>query len=220
LKHLVNIQITYLNKEDAKPGFKLIFTFSPNEFFDNEILEKTYIYQEEVGYSGDFVYDRAIGTPIKWKEEKDLTKEFEIKKQRNKNTNRTRLVRKAKPTESFFNFFSPPPPIEEDSDLDEDELDEIEEKLEIDYQIGEDLKEKIIPRAVDYFTGKALEFEALDDDEDDFEDLDDEDDEDGFDEDSDESEDEAPARRRGPPRRAPAAGSAGSNVNPEECKQQ
>lgn len=41
---------------------------------------------------------------------------------------------------------------------------------------------KIIPRAVDYFTGKALEFEALDDDEDDFEDLDDEDDEDGFDE--------------------------------------
>lgn len=84
LKHLINIQITYLNKEDAKPGFKLIFTFSPNEFFDNEILEKTYIYQEEVGYSGDFVYDRAIGTPIKWKEEKDLTKEFEIKKQRNK----------------------------------------------------------------------------------------------------------------------------------------
>ena len=48
------------------------------------MLEKTYVYREEVGYLGDFVYDRAIGTEIKWKDEKDLTKEFEIKKQRNK----------------------------------------------------------------------------------------------------------------------------------------
>lgn len=90
LKHLLDIQISYLGKEgdekEAKPGFKLTFAFSPNEFFEDEILEKTYVYQEEVGYSGDFVYDRAIGTEIKWKEEKDLTKEFEIKKQRNKST--------------------------------------------------------------------------------------------------------------------------------------
>lgn len=41
---------------------------------------------------------------------------------------------------------------------------------------------QIIPRAVDYFTGKALEYESYDDD-DDFEDLDDDedDDEDRFD---------------------------------------
>ena len=43
------------------------------------MLDKTYLYQEEVGYAGDFVSDRAIGTDIKWKEDKDLTKEFEIK---------------------------------------------------------------------------------------------------------------------------------------------
>jgi len=60
LKHLLNIEIEYLGKEEAKPGFKLIFTFSPNDYFENDVLEKTYIYQEEVGYSGDFVYDRAI----------------------------------------------------------------------------------------------------------------------------------------------------------------
>lgn len=86
LKHLTDIRIEYLpsDKPDSKPGFKLLFTFSPNEYFDNEVLEKTYVYQEEVGYSGDFVYDRAIGTEIKWKDDKDLTKEFEIKKQRNK----------------------------------------------------------------------------------------------------------------------------------------
>lgn len=88
LKHLTDISIEYLTAEasEGKPGFKLIFTFSPNEYFENEKLEKTYVYQEEVGYTGDFVYDKAIGTEIKWKAEKDLTKEFEIKKQRNKST--------------------------------------------------------------------------------------------------------------------------------------
>jgi Nucleosome assembly protein (NAP) len=52
-------------------------------------------------------------------------------------------VRKARPTESFFNFFTPPPPIDDDAEIDEDDLEEIEEKLEMDYQIGEDLKEKV-----------------------------------------------------------------------------
>ena len=62
-------------------------------------------------------------------------------------TNRTRLIRKARPTDSFFNFFSRPVPPPEDAfengELDEEELEEIEEKLEIDYQIGEDIKEKV-----------------------------------------------------------------------------
>jgi nucleosome assembly protein 1-like 1 len=55
------------------------------------------------------------------------------------------LVRKARPTESFFNFFSPPtPPTEETADdIDDEDLEELEEKLEMDYQIGEDLKEKV-----------------------------------------------------------------------------
>ncbi len=161
------MRIEYLPSSEPKPGFKLIFQFSSNEYFDNDVLEKTYVYREEVGYSGDFVYDRAIGTDIKWKDEKDLTKEFEIKKQRNKSachffkisigllmldlldTNRTRLVRKAHPTESFFNFFSPPVAPSEEAieagEIGEDELDDLEEKLEIDYQIGEDIKEKVHP---------------------------------------------------------------------------
>ena len=91
LKSLVDVRLEYLtegenksSKTQGKPGFKILFEFSKNAYFDNEILEKTYLYQEEVGYSGDFVYDRALGTKIKWKEDKDLTKEFEIKKQRNK----------------------------------------------------------------------------------------------------------------------------------------
>ncbi|EDR06222.1 nucleosome assembly protein [Laccaria bicolor S238N-H82] len=225
LKHLVDVQLAYLDDKAGKPGFKILFIFSANDFFENDVLEKTYLYQEEVGYSGDFVYDRAIGSEIRWKEDKDLTKEFEIKKQRNKNTNRTRLVRKAKPTESFFNFFTPPiPPSEEaieNGDFEDEELEEIEEKLEVDYQIGEDIKEKIIPRAIDFFTGKALEYEGLDDDDDDaFEDLDDDDDEGQFDEDDSESDNDVPVRRRGPPKGRGGAPANASNVNPEECKQQ
>lgn len=53
----------------------------------------------------------------------------------------------------------------------------LDERLELDYQIGEDLKDRIIPRAIDFFTGKALQYEDMDGlDDDDFED-DDEDDE-------------------------------------------
>lgn len=226
LECLSDIRLEYLDGDQL--GFKLIFTFSPNAYFDNDLLEKTYLYQEEVGYSGDFVYDRSIGTEIKWKDDKDLTKEFEIKKQRNKNTNRTRLVRKAKPTESFFNFFNPPQyPSEEaikSGEFDGDELEDIEEKLEMDYQIGEDLKEKVITHAVDYFTGKALEYDMLDEDDEDeeYEDIDEEDEEGEFEDDS-EPDDEPPSiRRRSQPKShggAPGKG-ANTNVNPEECKTQ
>ena len=92
------------------------------------------------------------------------------------------------PTESFFNFFSPPEvPTDEDDD---DAASDIEERLELDYQLGEDIKEKLIPRAVDWFTGEALQFEELDDDmeEGDFEDEDDEEDDDLSDDHDDEDE--------------------------------
>jgi nucleosome assembly protein 1-like 1 len=59
--------------------------------------------------------------------------------------------------------------------------------------LGEDIKEKLIPRAIDWFTGEALQFEELDEDleEGDFEDEDDEEeDEDDEDHDEDESDDD------------------------------
>ena len=93
-----------------------------------------------------------------------LTKEVEVKKQRNKSgssctfskllvindsiqdTNRTRLVRKARPVESFFNFFNPPvpPPAEIDEDeADEEELAELDNRLALDYQVGDDFKDRV-----------------------------------------------------------------------------
>jgi nucleosome assembly protein 1-like 1 len=92
------------------------------------------------------------------------------------------------PTESFFNFFSPPAPPSDEDDEEAEIGSDIEDRLELDYQLGEDIKEKLIPRAIDWFTGEALAFEELDEDdlEEDFDD--DEDDEDDLSEDHDEEE--------------------------------
>jgi len=214
LKHLVDISVTY---PDDKPGFTLIFEFGPGAkaFFEQTTLTKTYYYQEEIGYEGDFVYDHAVGSDIKWKEGKDLTVKIETKKQRNKNTNQTRIVKKVVPTDSFFTFFKPPTPTE-----DEDENDDIDERLELDYQIGEDLKERVVPRAVDFFTGKALRFENDDDEFDTDDEFDEEEDED---DDDDDDDDEPSGRRRGGARKAPApplGATPASAQDPQECKQQ
>lgn len=118
-------------------------------------------------------------------------------------TKQTRVVKKTVPTESFFNFFSPPAAPSDDEDVEDD----IEERLELDYQLGEDIKEKLIPRAIDWFTGEALAFEELDDGDDaEFDDDDDDDDEDEEEEDSDDDEEEG-----GKPR---------SQQNQSECKNQ
>jgi nucleosome assembly protein 1-like 1 len=186
LKHLTDVRMEYLDK----PGFRLIFEFAENDFFTNTTITKTYFYQNESGYGGDFIYDHAEGDKIDWKASKDLTVRIESKKQRNKNTKQTRVVKKTVPTESFFNFFSPPKaPTDEDDD---DAASDIEERLELDYQLGEDIKEKLIPRAVDWFTGEALQFEEMDDDleEHDFEDDDDEEDDDLSEDHDDEDESE------------------------------
>lgn len=207
LKNLTDIRMTYLDR----PGFKLIFEFAENDFFSNKEITKTYYYQEESGYGGDFIYDHAEGDKINWKDGKDLTMRVESKKQRNKSmfctitclwgslpltpladTKQTRVVKRTVPTESFFNFFSPPEANADDED--DDASTELEERLELDYHLGEDIKEKLIPRAVDWYTGEALQFEELEDDMDneEFDDDDDDDDElsEERDDDDEESEDE------------------------------
>lgn len=80
LKTLTDIRMEYLEK----PGFRLIFEFAENEWFSNKTISKTYFYQEENGYGGDFIYDHAEGDKIEWKSGQDLTVRVESKKQRNK----------------------------------------------------------------------------------------------------------------------------------------
>jgi nucleosome assembly protein 1-like 1 len=154
LVHLVDVRMTYLEK----PGFQLEFEFEENDFFTDKVLTKTYHYQDNVS-GGDYVYDHALGCDIHWKDGKDLTVTVETKKQRHKGTNKTRVVKRTVPAETFFNFFNPPVLPEDSEELDEEEAEGLDAKLEADYEMGEEFKEKIIPHAVDFFTGKALEYE-------------------------------------------------------------
>ena len=158
LRCLTDIRMEYLDK----PGFKLIFEFAPNDFFSNSSLSKTYYYREESGFGGDFIYDHADGDKIDWKAGKDLTVRIESKKQRNKNTKQTRVVRKQIPAESFFNWFQPPqvPDADDDASISS----EAEARLELDYQIAEDMKEQLVSNAVGWFDGSALP--SLDEDDD------------------------------------------------------
>ncbi|KAG0166619.1 hypothetical protein DFQ28_003032 [Apophysomyces sp. BC1034] len=204
LKHLVDVRMSYMEQ----PGFQLEFEFSENEYFTNKSLTKTYYYQDHA-YGGDFVYDHAEGCTIQWKEGKDLTVTVETKKQRHKGTNKTRVVKRTVPADTFFNFFSPPAFPDDDEELDEEDAEGLDAKLEADYEMGEEFKDKIIPHAVDYFTGKALEYEDFEGDDDfegDFYDDEDEDDDDEDDEDDDDEDDEDGAQ--------PAKGE-----NAPECKQ-
>lgn len=211
LEYLADIRMEYL----STPGFELIFEFRENPFFSNQILTKTYHYQVELGYSGDFVYDQADGCEINWKtKENNVTMSIERRKQRNRNTKQTRTIEKLTPTESFFNFFDPPKPPKRDSEdeegkgldelsgensEDEEEEADLELRLELDYQLGEEIKDRLIPRAIDWFTGDAVEFEGYpEEDEEDEEEDDDEEDTDG----SGDEDGDAPKQ------------------NPPECKQQ
>lgn len=206
LHYLKDVRMEYLESL----GFELIFEFNENPHFSNLFLTKTYYYQAELGYSGDFVYDHADGCEINWKsKENNVTINIERRKQRNKNTKQTRTIEKLTPTESFFNFFDPPQPPAAPTEVDADEEDEEEDdeecelrdRLEFDYQLAEEIKNKLIPRAIDWFCGDAVEYEMA-------EDYDDDDDEEGFDEDEDDDDDDSDINESGP------------KENPPDCKQQ
>ncbi|CAR24036.1 histone chaperone NAP1 [Lachancea thermotolerans CBS 6340] len=229
LEFLTDVKLEYLT--EGKPGFKLVFEFDPeNPFFSNSQLVKTYYYQSELGYSGDFIYDHAEGCKIDWTDnESNVTISVEKRKQRNKTTKQVRTIEKITPVESFFNFFDPPKlPAkakdasgsgDENEDDDEDEEDdeevaELESRLALDYAIGEEFKDKLIPRAVDWFTGAAIEFE-YDADQPDDEEFDSEldDDEEDDDEDDDEDGDDDGSENDF------ASAAPGTKEQPPECKQ-
>ncbi|EDO18123.1 hypothetical protein Kpol_1031p27 [Vanderwaltozyma polyspora DSM 70294] len=183
LEYLTDVKLEYCTS--GKPGFKLIFEFDDKEnpFFTNKELVKTYYYQSELGYSGDFIYDHAEGNEIKWVDnESNVTVSVEMRKQRNKSTKQVRTIEKITPIESFFNFFDPPKidethqhsaECEGGEEEEEEEYEDLEQRLALDYSIGEQIKDKLIPRAVDWFTGSALEFEYDNGEEEEFEDEED-----------------------------------------------
>ncbi|KAJ7520123.1 hypothetical protein O6H91_20G067600 [Diphasiastrum complanatum] len=176
LKYLKDIK---WSKLDSLNGFQLDFYFNPNPYFKNTLLSKTYHMVDD----DEPILERATGTVIEWYPGKNLTQKV-LRRKLKEGQIDAKPVIKTKQIESFFNIFNPPE-IPEDG-IDQDTAEELQDVLENDYDIGTIIKEKIIPHAVSWFTGEALQGEEFDDDEDE----DDEDEEDEEDEDDDDEEDE------------------------------
>ncbi|KAL6335227.1 hypothetical protein AAG906_029459 [Vitis piasezkii] len=211
---------------DNPKGFKLEFYFDANPYFKNSILTKTYHMIDD----DEPILEKAIGTEIEWYPGKSLTQKL-LKKKPRKGSKNAKPITKTENCESFFNFFNPPQVPEDEEDIDEDVAEELQNQMEQDYDIGSTIRDKIIPHAVSWFTGEAVqgdEFEDIEDDDDedgDDEDEEDEEDEDEEEDDEDEDEEEEDKSRKktstGPKKSGRSrAGEGQLGERPPECKQQ
>ncbi|CAH1159351.1 unnamed protein product [Phaedon cochleariae] len=171
LKHLTDVK-TICNVDPM--SFTLEFHFSPNEYFTNAILTKEYNMKcvpdedDPFSFEGPEIF-KCTGCTINWNKGKNVTVKTVKKKQKHKSRGVIRTVTNTVQNDSFFNFFTPPaiPMDTKEEDVDED----LRILLTSDFEIGHYFRDRIIPRAVLFFTGEAVE------DEDDFEEEEEEDDE-------------------------------------------
>ncbi|XP_067044326.1 nucleosome assembly protein 1-like 1 [Acropora muricata] len=214
LKHLQDIRVVFTGPDSmvdttqypqpTPMGFVLEYHFSPNPFFTNNVLTKSYKMKCEPDEDDPFAFEgpeivSASGCHIDWKKGKNVTQKVVKKKQKRKGSpgrGQTRFISKTVKNDSFFNFFSPPDVPDDEADLDE----ETEALLAADFEIGHFFRERIVPKAVLYFTGEALE--------DDFEEEEEEGDE-AEEGDGDEDDDDDPDYQPPP-----------DGEKPQECKNQ
>ncbi|XP_057454259.1 nucleosome assembly protein 1;4-like [Lotus japonicus] len=218
LKYLQDIKWC---KVDEPKGFKLDFYFDSNPYFKNSVLTKTYHMIDEE----DPILEKAIGTEIEWHPGKCLTQKI-LKKKPKKGSKNTKPITKTEKCESFFNFFNPPQVPEDDDDIDDDAVEELQNLMEHDYDIGSTIRDKIIPHAVSWFTGEAeqSDFEDIEEDDEDGDEDEDEDDDDDEEEEDDDDDDEDDEEGEGKSKSKSGSkarpGKDQPTERPPECKQQ
>nr|CAH8855200.1 unnamed protein product [Trichobilharzia regenti] len=182
LYHLIDLRSIPI-EENGKSGFQLEFEFETNNFFTNNILYKRYFMDYDVKNDNPFSYDGpevnySEGCHIDWRPNKNVMVQNCLKKYQNKPkientysfpqyqvsamgvTTSTSSSTLSLNDESFFQFFSI-----SNQDLSRKTSDPtFEQKILEDYDIGQYIKERVIPRAVTYFTGEALESDGDSDD--------------------------------------------------------
>lgn len=147
--------ITKKSEGDLNAGsYILHFKFRDNPFFTNTELTKTY------AMGGDSYDDfpEARGCDINWKAGKNLTVKIFRKKSK-----KGKVIVKQEPTDSIFNFFNPPDGLSDDDDMASD----IENVVEADVELGEAIRNDLIPRALYYYLDLEEDSEDEDDDGDD-----------------------------------------------------
>merc|ERR1711963_270207 len=122
---------------------------------------------------------KCTGCQIDWKPNKNITVKQIKKKQKHKAKGSVRTITKQVKADSFFNFFDPPAvPDDPNAEVDED----TQALLTADFEIGHYIRERIVPRAVLFFTGEALEDESdVEEEESDEDEVDDSDNDADFD---------------------------------------
>merc|ERR1719479_594201 len=166
LHKLTDITVTF---SEQPMGFTLHFYFAPNDYFSNSVRTKEYEMKCEPSEDDPFSFEgpeifKCKGCTINWKEPgKNLTVKTVKKKQKHKSKGNVRTITKQVKNDSFFNFFDPPP-ISDDPDADVDP--ETQDLLTADFEIGHYIRDRIIPGAVLFFTGEALEDDESDEEED------------------------------------------------------
>ncbi|KAB1218415.1 hypothetical protein CJ030_MR3G026295 [Morella rubra] len=214
LKYLKDIKWCRI---DNPKGFKLEFLFDPNPYFKNSVLTKTYHMIDD----DEPILEKAIGTEIEWYPGKSLTQKI-LKKKPRKGSKNAKPITKTENCESFFNFFNPPQVPEDDDDLDEDTAEELQNQMEQDYDIGSTIRDKIIPHAVSWFTGEAVQGDEFEDimEDDDRDDEDEDEDEEEDDDDEDEEDDDEKEEGKGRKKKSGRAQAGELGERPPECKQQ
>ncbi|XP_034484677.1 nucleosome assembly protein 1-like 1 [Drosophila innubila] len=141
LSHLCDIRTKHYNDDIVK--FVIEFTFDKNDYFKNRVLTKTYILNCVPDVDDPLAYDGAEivkceGCHIDWKQS---------------------LNRDKKDQPSFFDFFSPPALPDDPEDPNFSDINAI---LQNDFELGFYLKERVIPKAVIFFTGEIADCQSTD----------------------------------------------------------
>ena len=155
LAYLSNITLD-LHEEGF--GYTLGFHFEKNCGFQERHLSKSFKMSQQN------IIESCEGTPITWLPGCDVTK---TKKKKGKGKNKKTVTVKA---DSFFNFFesidvSKPEDAVKQADSDEeDEGNEKAEQMDEDFELGNTIKDDLVPLALEYYLGVVEQGEDSDED--------------------------------------------------------
>ncbi|EDW16797.1 nucleosome assembly protein 1-like 1 isoform X2 [Drosophila mojavensis] len=141
LSYLCDIRTKHYNEDTVK--FVIEFTFEKNDYFKNRVLTKTYILncvpdkEDPLSYDGAEIV-KCEGCHIEWKQS---------------------LEREKNDQPSFFDFFTPPVLPDDPEDPNFSDINAI---LQNDFELGFYLKERVIPKAVIFFTGEIADCQSTD----------------------------------------------------------
>ena len=210
LKFVRHVETERQDRDDSVAESRKSLTvklhFAENEYFSEKVLSLKVIYKPD----SDDEVERLEGTNISWADEsKDPTKKKIKKKQKHKKTNETRTIVKTVEAESIFNVFTSRVAPEEG--MDEEEENELRDKIDMAMNFAEDIDDVLIPDALEYYLD-------LNDDMFDGEDMEDED-SDGDDGDGSDDEGDKKSKKKADKKPEGGAAAAGGEQK-QECKQQ